>query len=792
MKVDFRPLVLLAATAAATAAVTAVAESLDPLQQAVVDSLATTPRITPAELLDAAVRASEVEAPDAALEWFGRFIDAVEKAGADRLELLAAAGDATDAAALARLERLLTPRQPAVGRAVAAIREAARLRRRDPARLAQAVAALREGDAAARLAAADELARSREDALAVLVPLLSSPAAADERPRRTARELVARLGPDARQPLLDWLASPDVGNWPGVFEALDASGAEDITDFLLAPALAPDVPPEVRAAAARVLEGRVPPAVAVPPGRDVAEAALAARLDQLLGIEGLPPCDQLLMEPIRDPAAAAAALGGSLTGTVERLVFDPQSRRFARVRMTPRAARARAAAHVARDLAAIDARDPRSVNLVLLARLESLLVASGDPAGIPPQDLQAALTGPNGFSPETAAEVLDEAVEHGMWEAATGVAAALAPPRDAPGPVAPLAPDVRKALVRSLAVPDAAVQFAAARTLALAGGDPPYRGSSRVVEVLAHAATSLGVDRVVIAHPDEVAAQALATGVSRFGYEPVVVGTGREAVFAARASADTMLVLLAARLGTPTALETVQFLRQQSTGDSPPVLVVIDPLDDDGRGRFLSCQIMKFSGLERVALIDRMESVFQPTVDEARGKIVAPARLPDLLAQAAGPAAVEPGAREAAALTRLARAREALTVLGRLGRRGWDVSAAERSAERAVDSAPLYEPAVRLLAVIGRPAAQEALAREAERTDLPGEAVPLARGAFAEHVTRHGMLLESREFRAIARRYNRSTGPAQDAAGAVLDVLGAAGTFPPAASPDASPPRTIR
>ena len=768
---------------------------LDPLQQAVVESLATAARETPAELLDAAIRAADVEAAGAAQEWFGRLMAALEQAGEGRLDLLADLGDTTDAAALSRLEHLLRAREPAVTKAVAAIREAARLRRRDPQRLSAAAEALASPSAATRLAAADELARARIDALPALVPILQSHDPSDSLRIRQARELVALLGDEAREPLLDWLASDDVASWPGVIEALDASGATDIDSFLLAPALVADSPPAAREAARRVLARRAARRghPAEPPSPNAAEAVLADRLDHVLCPAGLPKVDHLLLEPIRDPAAAAAAFGGGVTGLVERSAWNSAAGRFERLRMSPRAARARDAMHLARDLMALDARDPATVNLVLLARMESLLVTSGDASSLAPKELQAVLAGPDGFSPETAADVLDTAIAHGMGEAAAGVAAALAPPRGGRA-TQPLSPAVRKALVRALALPDAGLQFAAARTLALAAGEPPYPGSSRVVEILAHAATSTGVDRVVVAHPDTEVVDALATGVSRFGYEPVRVSTGREAIFAARERADTVLVLLAARLATPSALETVQLLQQQGVGDVPPVLVVVDPLDDDGRGCFLSQTIMKFGDLHRVAIVDRLDSLFQPVVDEVTGDVALLPRLPDMLAQAAGPQAVDPASREAARLTRLGRASEAFTLLAELSRRGWDVRPVTTTALAAVTTAELYAPAVALLATLGRPEAQEALVAEAERSDLAPPLRAAALAAFSTSVQRHGVLLTCGHVRAVATRYTLASeaSPGTSVTGDILQVLETADRKHRAARPDAPHTRPTR
>jgi hypothetical protein len=775
------------------------ASPLDALQQSVVDSLAFPVRTTPREWLDAAIRAADVDALDVSLGYFGRLVAALDAAGPDRLQALADLGDAFDTADLGRLERKLRPREPAVGKVLAAVREAAALRRRDPARLAAAAQALASASAAEREAAAARLAAAREDALPALVDVLQSDAP-EEPSKALARALVRELGPAARQPLLEWLAADDVDHWPGIIAALAASGADDIETFLLAPALVNDTPPAARTAAVAALQARGAargddPPLPVPPSPDEAIARLAARLDRVLGPAGLPEVDHLRLEPVADPRQAAAAFGGAVTGSVERFVWNPDARRFDRLDLPPRAARIQEAMHLARDLMALSPEDPAAVRLAMLARLEATLVFAGNPTTVVdrlgPEKLRAAVSPPEGFSVEAAADVLDLAVTHGMWDAAAAAARAIEPlADDAP---APLPPAARKALVRALAVPDPAVQFAAARALALAAGDPPYAGSSRVVEILAHAATARGVDRAVVAHHRVDVAQELAGDVSRFGYEPVVVATGREAIFAARESADTTLVLLGARTIRPTPLETVQFLQHQGTGIAPPVLVVVDPLDDDGRGCFLQQLIVKFCDVHGIAIVDRLDSFFAPAIDPESGAEIAAPRFPDALAQAGGPRTVDPASRAAAAEARLARAREALVILARLGRRGQDVSGSLRTARAALQHADLRQPALSLLAAIGRAEAQQALHDEAGRSDLPEPTRRVAVAAFKTSVARHGLLLTSREMLADYAVYNRATDDdTRRAAADILDVIEAPSRAHRSLSLDAAPARPTR
>jgi len=344
---------------------------------------------------------------------------------------------------------------------------------------------------------------------------------------------------------------------------------------------------------------------------------------------------------------------------------------------------------------------------------------------------------------------------------------------------APLTPAVRAALLRALAVPDASLQFEAARALARAAGDPPYRGSSRVVEILLQAATSTGEEIAVVAHPDKVIREALATGLSRYGYRTEKVASGRDAILAARANIDTVLVIISARTVRPTAIETVQFIQRQSVGDVPPVLVVVDPFDDDARGKFLTQLILKFSDFTCVGIMDRLDSLFLPQVDPVTGSPVGPPRFPDHLARVAGPQAVDPVTRQARATQRRTRAGQALALLADLGRRGFDVTGAETTARLALMQSPqpgrptdLHAAATTLLARIGSSQAQQALLGETERTELPEASRKMALAGFAESVERYGVLLECGPLRATYARYNRSTASADRVlAGGVLDVI---------------------
>lgn len=741
---------------------------LDALQQAVVDSLAAEQRDTAPEMLDAAIRAADVDADEAALAWFRRMLDAVADAGDGRDELLADLGDAADQAALLRLARHLRPLDADAPNLLDAMRDAARDRRRSPARMKRAAEALASEKPEARAAAVAELSKAGIDGLPALMEVLASAEPGKRVARVLAREIVADLGPDARQPLLAILASADVNRWQGAILALEAAGLDDTADFLLAPALVGGTPPGAQRAALAALQrhaarlaGEPDPTLLQPPRQSTAITLLAQRLDCALTPQGLP---QVPPHPAEGPA------------TVRRHRWNAEAGRFDEVDLSPRLARSIDAAHLARDLEALDASDPLAVRLVILARLESLLLASGPASSaldtIPQERLAAAFTGPEGLDPNVVTEVMETAIEREMPEVALAAVWQLEAMHTPTALVAaaPLPPNARKALVKLVDAPDERLAFAAARALALVGGDAGYRGSSRVVERLLHAATSRGGDHAVVAHPDLAVGNELAAAASKYGFRTTVVGSGHEALQAAAAEADTTLVLLGARLALPGAFETLQGLRQAGRGDLPPVMIVVDPLDDYGRGRKLTKIVLQARAHGCVAIIDRLPSFFGPLLD-ADGNVVAPPRFPEELAAIAGPEQADPAWRQAQGAERLERARQALEILAILGRNGHDVAAAEAHARLALATPALVPAALKLLAVIGRPGAQGSLVRHALGAP-DSEIRALALAALGENVTRYRMLLAADDVEDLCRSYTgQSDAGSRETARTILALL---------------------
>ncbi len=759
------------------------AARLDPLQWAVVDSLRHPPRTTPAALLEAAIRAAAVEALEPTLEFLDQFDQAL--AGeADPDTTLAMLGEAVSAADLSRLERFLKNTAPPERAAATAtlldgMRTAARQRRTDPTRLAEAARALASDARTERLEAAETLSRGGTAALPALVDLLMQPppapgdlerAAAFVRTRRLARQLVGRLDTEGTRALIAWLGSADIDHFSGVMTALDVlvdrgslptgeptpEASLDLVSVLLGPALISNAPEATRLAATTLLNklasrGLAPAAcsrqqLSVETGCRL----LTEKLDRLLSPAGLPHANSL---------TESAAARGQPEPAVETYLWVDQTGRSEIRTLPPLVVRSLRAGHLSRDLSALGCDGPAAVRLVLLAQADSSLVFADDPAtaltAIPAQELTDMLTGPAGYDPVLTAEVLDEAVGRGMPRAAAVAVRSLR--EQASGVPLEL---IRPPLVRATAMASDLVQDEAARTLAETAGTSPFPGSSRMLDRLIYAASATGVDRAVVAHPSQRVAQLLATGLSRFGYDVATATSGRDCLLAARQSPDVRFVLSSSRLPDLASRELIELLRQPTRGDQLPVLVVLDPLDDTRSGRHRTRLLLTTADFEHVQLTDRLESQFLPhlaAADSDAARVLQP-RFPETLARVAGSQAADEGHRRRQAAYRVTGAAQALTLLGQLGRGGWNVTAALPAARSGLQQAETFDPALDLLAVMPLPQAQQVVFDLAWQGELPAVVREAAVTALEQSISSHGILLERRDVQNAVELYNAAVG----------------------------------
>lgn len=717
---------------------------LDPIAETVVQSLRYPEPTTPRGWLEAAIKAIDVDALADSIQFYRRFLDAVADVDRDdRNSVLADIGDSINDAHLHRLYRALAPYEPDAPKVIQSILSLSSQRKREPQQIEEALKMLQSDHREERLRALDQLTSAGINALPKLIALLQTTDTENSRARNLALGLIHNLGSDGRDTLLSWLGSEDREHWPGIITALSAISDED-TCFLLAPALAADSPPAAKTAANTSLA-----ALGLSPTLREAKEILTLQLDRTLS-------------PMTLPAGSTG-----LKTTVKLFQWNPTQGIPELTDVSMQNAQALRANHLARDLAALSPTSPKHITLVILARMTFLASEYSDDSGklanIPPDEVMASIAGPQGYDPALAAVVLKEASSRGLIGAATVTAKAirLGATNEHMTQQSTTQPhDTRDSLLSAMRLPYFDLQFEAAQALAICGGQPPYYQSTKVLETLMHAATSTGIDRAIVAHPDHDILEEMATNVSRFGYQPVRVCSSRDAILAARNSIDTTVILLAAKLDGLSTAETIRFLRASSTTASIPVLVIVDPLDDQPLGTFMTHLTISLRDHNGVAIVDRMESFFQPVTDASTGTIVRKARFITALSEASGYASsADRQWRRAQAASRRSRAVIALEQLAFLGEAGWDVSKAASIAQEALLDDDTHLAAVSFLSVLGTPVAQQTLYYEACELDLPATQRLQARDGFATSVRRNGILLESRHLLDLSTLYNKSSDP---------------------------------
>ena len=758
---------------------------LDPFQWAVIDSLRYPKRTTPQELLEAAIRAASVEALDPTTKFLEKFDEALAKEP-DTDATLAQLGEYFQTAELNRLERFLKraahPEQAdAIAFLIDGMLNAAQRRRTDTSRLKQAAVDLGSDDIFLRQQAATTLMEGGTYALPMLIDILRATVPAidetplsntDIRTRKLAEKIIEQLGERGVRALASWLGSDDFQRFPEIIHALsilvdsgclpagektnpNAAANLDLASVLFAPACISDFSKATREAALQLLvklehQGHTNFG-GKPFTHELACQMLTAKLDQLLTPAGI---------PVPDSLTEGEASITSPRPTVEQYLWVAQTNRPEIRYLPPVACRSLRAGHIARDLSGLGCVHPRTVRLVLLAQSEALLVFQNDHFfalnALPTETLTETLSGPDGFSAELAAQVLDGALDRSMQLAAAVAARAIRESSiNKPASIS----TIRPPLVRALAAPSTLVQFEASQTLATVSPQLPFSGSSRLLERLIYFASSHGTDQVVITSSNHDTAELLRSSISQFGFEASITLSGRSCIQEIRQSPDVRLVILSARLPDLSAPEVVQLLQQESLGGQLPVLVILDPLDDDKACRRRTRLVLSLADFDNALLTDRLESQFFPTMQQpgTADEFISPPRFPETLTRIAGPKAIDQSWRQTQANHRLQQAHRALHTLTQLSTLGWDVRGACSVAQNGLRHAKTFEPAMGLLANIPSPNAQQALFDLAWAPDLGKNVRQMAIGALDESIRFHGILLTNSTLRIVNDMYNSSS-----------------------------------
>jgi CheY-like chemotaxis protein len=127
--------------------------------------------------------------------------------------------------------------------------------------------------------------------------------------------------------------------------------------------------------------------------------------------------------------------------------------------------------------------------------------------------------------------------------------------------------------VQSLDYPDPRVQFQAANLILKLDPQSPFRGATRVVEVLARAAATAGKPRAIVGEVSAERAAIVGGMLNELGYETIVTTSGRAAFMAAIERTNVELVVLHPNLIRWSLSETLANLRADRRTAAIPILI---------------------------------------------------------------------------------------------------------------------------------------------------------------------------------------------------------------------------
>lgn len=288
-------------------------------------------------------------------------------------------------------------------------------------------------------------------------------------------------------------------------------------------------------------------------------------------------------------------------------------------------------------------------------------------------------------------------------------------------------------VVAALNYPDSRVQFAAASTILTWDPTTPFRGTSRVIEVLARALNDTGKARGVAIDANEQRATSMSSALIEMGFEPETAQTGQDGFKIAAERGDVALFLIEANVARWELSQTIANLRSDARTAYIPIVIYGD---DKLRTR-----------IERLAeSYPRIRFVLSVSDSTVMAKQVA-----SFLRGTNADAITQPqrvATRQAALawLTQLADRKQASL---------FDLKPAENALLNTTNDEELGDSAAYALGGIATPSAQAKLFEIGTSAARP---IPIRERALAQlaaHMQRHGVLLtelQTDEFRKAARQ----------------------------------------
>lgn len=664
--------------------------------------LLTEPR-TPQTLMDAVVLMTDLARPGLARLYLEKLLE-----GNPDDETLLKLRDKHGPALFLRLsndQRLQPESITLLERVNAAFRKGAT----DPVRVDKLIGQLSK-TAAEREVAILQLRNAGSYGAARLVAALNT--SRDESQRKLLLYTLTRLNREVVPSLLGAVEGPDADLRATVIEALGWLGDSQAKTALWHPAFEESQPPAVQLAArqalARLVFGDVKRAADVSPFGAAAELAKSARR-HLRGDGDWTLNDDGQVELWNWDEAA---------GTI---AMTPVSVEVASIRMGLR--QARQAFELASNRTDLHALYWTALMASELHESERGAVISTQPGSafhvglqLGPEVMQAALVEAMSLGePLVAATALQVLAQ-------TGSSRLLKATEGRPAPV-----------VAALNYPDSRVQFAAASTILTWDPATSFRGSSRVVDVLARALTDTGKARGVAIDANEQRATSMSSALIEMGFEPESAATGQDGFKIAAERGDVALFLIEANVARWELSQTIANLRSDARTAFIPIVIYGDE----------SLRLR----IERLAeSYPRIRFVLKASDSTVMAKQVAP-----FLRTVNADAITQP--------QRVATRRAALAWLTQLADRKqaslFDLRPAENALLTTTNDEELGDSAAYALGAISTPSAQAKLFEIGTTVSRP---VPIRERALAQlaaHMQRHGVLLtelQVDEFRKAARQ----------------------------------------
>ncbi len=293
-------------------------------------------------------------------------------------------------------------------------------------------------------------------------------------------------------------------------------------------------------------------------------------------------------------------------------------------------------------------------------------------------------------------------------------------------------------VIAALNFPDRRVQFAAATTVLKIDPENRFRGSERVVSILARALQGSGMPKCLVVTSHAQRGSATAGLVGQMGYEPLVTQTGMEGFKLATEQTDVELILLDANTIRWPLSMTLANLRADSRTAAIPIAVLGPESVKTDVERLVARYPFTTFVVEPLTL-DGISSQLRPFLDS----LATPQLTPE-----------QRSVQTAAAAYWLAE-------IADCGKTGiYNLAAAEKSLSSGLNDARLSRELLAAMSGIGTVSAQEQLQEFSTSTKIDNATRGFAASRLARHIRRFGLLLSVERVAELEKAWRSEADPA--------------------------------